>query len=227
MPTVADIAEILASRDLKRFVGLKEDLFFEAKRARPYDLETARGRYELLKDASSFANASGGYLIMGLATEPVAAENTDQVISLDLLSTDHFLASKIEGVLKTHVCPVPRELVVGWLESGESPTLGVGYVYVPPQDETLKPFLMGGVLVDDEEVGAIVFGLVVRKGSSAEGVSIQTLQGWIKRGRASLEARIANIENGMAILLQNAKTTPTVPQKSLKEKLDEIARDDS
>jgi hypothetical protein len=227
VPSLAEIAEIVSSRELRHFVGLKEDLFFEAKRARPYDLDTAKGRYELVKDVSAFANAGGGYLVMGLTTETILAENTDEVAGLDLLRYEDFPAGQIRGVLRELLFPRERDFEIRWVESIESTALGVGYVYVPPQDEARKPYLMGGILVEGQEVGEIIFGMAIRSGSSAEPVSLRTLQGWVNRGRASLEARIANIENGIAILLQNTKSEMARPGKTLKEKFDEIAGNDS
>ena len=69
MRTIESIAQLLATRNLSEFVGLKEDQWFDAKKAPAYDLATAPGRFELAKDVSSFANASGGHLFLGLTAE--------------------------------------------------------------------------------------------------------------------------------------------------------------
>jgi hypothetical protein len=56
-------ARIIASGALGELVGLEEAVDFEAK-SELYDLDTPGGRYELAKDVSAFANASGGCLVI-------------------------------------------------------------------------------------------------------------------------------------------------------------------
>src|SRR5262245_1703642 len=85
MPTIETVAAILAERNLAALQGLREDQWFDAKRAPAYDLMTSAGRFELAKDVSSFANAEGGHIVIGLTTAVVPDEQTEQVNGLELL----------------------------------------------------------------------------------------------------------------------------------------------
>jgi len=68
MSTTDDIAEILKNRKLDALKGLRENQWFDAKRAAGYNLVIAAGRFELAKDVSALANAEGGHILVGLTT---------------------------------------------------------------------------------------------------------------------------------------------------------------
>jgi hypothetical protein len=52
MPTIDALAAILTARNLAALQDLKEDQWFDAKRAAGYDLTIEAGRFELAKDVS-------------------------------------------------------------------------------------------------------------------------------------------------------------------------------
>ena len=70
--SLKSIKTILDTRQFAALIGLDEDTWLEAKGRNPYDFTTPAGRYELAKDASAFANAEGGILLVGLTTAPAA-----------------------------------------------------------------------------------------------------------------------------------------------------------
>src|SRR5207244_2725189 len=125
------IAAILTARNLAGLQGLKEDQWFDAKRAPSYDLTTPGGRFELAKDVSSFANAEGGYIIIGLTTAEVPEEQTEQVNGFDLLAENSFNAQAIQGVLAEYLYPRVQGLQVSWVEGVDSAGLGVGVISIP------------------------------------------------------------------------------------------------
>lgn len=67
--TLKTLKEIQQTRDLEKFIGWKEDQFFEAKESRGYNLDEQKDRVELTKDVSAFANSQGGILVVGIVTE--------------------------------------------------------------------------------------------------------------------------------------------------------------
>lgn len=101
MPTIDEIQHILHLRELNSFIGLREDLHFDAKSI-AYDLGTSVGRWDLAKDASAMANAEGGFIIVGLNSEPIPEEQTDRVTQVALLPQANFNVPQIEGVLTDH-----------------------------------------------------------------------------------------------------------------------------
>lgn len=82
---------MLAHRRFSALIGRNEDLWFEAKQNHEFDFAgNVRHRFELSKDVSALANSQGGFLLIGLRTEPVAEEHTDRVTELDLLPAADF-----------------------------------------------------------------------------------------------------------------------------------------
>jgi hypothetical protein len=80
-----EIESILDKRAFAKFVGLREGIIFEAKRAQAYDLSLPEQRYELARDVSALANSQGGWIVLGLATVQNPSEASDEVARLDLL----------------------------------------------------------------------------------------------------------------------------------------------
>src|SRR5260370_7463298 len=78
----ADIRQILENNAYNTLIGRIEDEWLEAKGLNPYDLDSPAGRYELAKDASAFANNSGGFIIIGLTTEVNQAQQTETITAI-------------------------------------------------------------------------------------------------------------------------------------------------
>ena len=170
MTTLEAVAALLTARNLSGFLGLKEDEWFDAKGATPYDLNSPQGRMELAKDVSSFANAGGGYIVCGLSTTSVPEEQTDQVDALALIPQISFNASGIQGVLKEYLYPKISYLQVKWVEDADSSGLGVGAIFVPSQSSDNRFVLMKQVLDGDTALPQTVFGLAVRRGGSSKSI---------------------------------------------------------
>ena len=64
----ASVKQIIERHAYNSLIGLKEDQWLEVKGSAPYNLATPAGRYELAKDATAFANGTGGFIIVGLET---------------------------------------------------------------------------------------------------------------------------------------------------------------
>jgi len=110
----AAVRDVLLSGDLERFKGMREGPYFEAKGKVPDDLATPDGRHELAKDVSAFADADGGHIVIGLTTQRVPDEKTDEVETLDLVPNGESLIGPIQGVLKQYVYPPIRDLQIEW-----------------------------------------------------------------------------------------------------------------
>ena len=93
------IKKIIETKELDQLIGLREGLYFDAKEKNGYNLDTSNGRYELAKDVSSFANAAGGLLMIGLNTEPLIGQKTEKVRALIYsLNATSLLANIMESL---------------------------------------------------------------------------------------------------------------------------------
>src|SRR5688500_9475154 len=70
MPTLSptEVLEALATRQVGTIIGTSEHDTVECKSA-PYRLGEDRQRIELAKDVSGLANADGGLILIGVATQ--------------------------------------------------------------------------------------------------------------------------------------------------------------
>jgi hypothetical protein len=194
MPTVETIAAILTAGNLAGLQGLKEDQWFDAKRAPSYDLTTPGGRFELAKDVSSFANAEGGYIIIGLTTAEVPEEQTEQVNGFDLLAEDSFNGQAIQGVLAEYLYPRVQGLQVSWVEGVDSAGLGVGVISIPQMATDKRFVLMNKVLDAQTALPQIAFGIAVRRGSNSIPFTVDQLHRICQEGRSSVPERLTRIE---------------------------------
>lgn len=194
MPTIDALAAILTARNLAALQGLKEDQWFDAKRAPGYDLATPAGRFELAKDVSSFANAEGGHIIVGLTTAVVPEEQTEQVNGLELLPQAAFNIGTIDGLLGEYLHPRVQGLNVAWVEDAASAGQGVGVILIPPMDHDKRFVLMKRVLDADTPLPQIVFGIAVRRGSNSIPLTVEQLHRICQEGRSSVPERLARIE---------------------------------
>ncbi len=157
MSTIEDVQQILATRQLSSFIDRKEDVWFDAKAAH-YDLASAAGRWELAKDVSAFSNAEGGFVVIGLHTEPVLEEHTDRVTGLTLLAEATFNVVRVRGVLQEYLYPAVHGLEISWVEDVAGGGQGVGVIYVPEQERERRLTLMKQVIDEGTELRRFVFG---------------------------------------------------------------------
>ena len=130
--------ELLRLGAAAALVGLPESSWLEAKTV--YPLETQDQKLEFAKDVTAFANAAGGLIVIGASTEKVRGGDVIKAIrAFELRRMD---PRRLRAILGAWVFP-PLEGV----EIERVPLhgdRGVGYVWVPPQPEQLKPFLLRG-----------------------------------------------------------------------------------
>lgn len=194
MPAIDAVAQLLATRNLAGFVGLKEDQWFDAKRAPGYDLGTSAGRFELAKDVSSFANADGGHIIVGLTTSDVPDEQTEEVNGLELIVEGAFNVGAIQGVLNEYLHPRLQGLTINWVEDVAGGGHGVGIIRIPPMDHDKRFVLMKQVVDGETRLPQIVFGIAVRRGSNSIPLTVEQLYRICQEGRSSVPERLTRIE---------------------------------
>jgi hypothetical protein len=206
------ITDILASGDFAQFIGMAEDAVLEMKRQH-YDLATAAAdRYELAKDVSALANSGGGYILIGLATQKEPERQIDVVNALNLIAAASFPIPQCEGMIDTHVYPRIEGLAVTWRQANGT-TDGLGVIYVPPQREDLKPFIISKVVEDGAYLREIVIGYAERANNANDPLTPRQLYDAMKKGRDSHSRRLTRMEGILERLLevQENATRPTQP----------------
>ena len=190
----AHIKSILESGEFDSFVGLLEDLEFEAKNSTPYDLDTEKDRYELAKDVSALANSDGGYIVIGLHDEPHPDKSTGSVRALDLFEESALNVGRITGVIKEYVYPAIKGLEVRWVPANADKTRGLSYICVPRQSEDKKMFVIARVFEDSERQKGIVVGIARRVGSGNTPMTPHDVYRLIRRGSDPQGQQLTRIE---------------------------------
>lgn len=220
------IEKILIDGDLTKLIGMPEGLWFEAKRKDAYDLNSENYRIELSKDVSSFANAEGGFIVIGLCAERSKNKHVEVVNSFDLVSQKIFEESRsqYEGIVKDYIHPRLDNLEIKWIKHSDSSD-GIFYIYIPPQNQNNKYFLMRKVIIDNSVLKQKTFGIAIRKKDASDPLKIEDLHKKVQRGISSTSERLIAIEDKIDVLIEMKEkhATPTIsPFDQLKNRIDEI-----
>lgn len=221
---IDEVRLILQNRDLSKFKGRKEDLWFEAKESRQYDFSSPQGKYELAKDVSAFANSDGGYLVIGLKTRHLQQERTDEVEELDLIQQDDFDINYYKDIIRKHISRLPVYEIF-WVEDISQRGRGVGYIYVPPQDSNQKYFLISGIVEDNEKLSGILYGIVQRAGSDNIPFEKERLHNLMQNGKSEASERLGRIEQLIIGFIERVDRgkEPSTEDEILKARITDIA----
>jgi hypothetical protein len=104
---VAGIQNILAHGAFDELTGALENEFFDVK-SDPWDLNLERGKLDLAKDVSSFANWRGGIIVVGAASAPAATYQRNEVQEIRPLPAMLTPTDRYSHVIREWVYPVPE-----------------------------------------------------------------------------------------------------------------------
>jgi predicted HTH transcriptional regulator len=185
-------AEIVERGSFEDLIGVREGLHLEAK-SEAYDLDAASARYELAKDVSAFANAEGGYLLIGIRTARSENEPTDLVDDVCGIGAIPFEPGKIIGVLNTLIYPRLKGLDVRIVPDSKK-GVNIGVVGIPQQDPDLKPFIVLNVVEDTETLKETIISFAQRKDDANEPWDSHRIHQVMRNGMNTVGQRLAKIE---------------------------------
>ena len=179
--SLAAAREALGAAEPEKLLGLAECAWLDVKSG-VYDLDSAYGEEELLKDVAAFANArEGGLLLVGFATRVEDGQEViDRVrpVPRERVDLDRYRK------LLDRIVPVPLHVRVDWADCGQGK--GILVVDVAAQPPACLRFLVPGRArtgKDSRQAGA----LPVRDGDRTRWLSVSDLQrllatGWSQNG---------------------------------------------
>ncbi|MFZ1977622.1 MAG: ATP-binding protein [Bacteroidota bacterium] len=198
--TYAEIKNEIDAANFDVLIGLIEDEHFEAKSGK-YDFSNDSGKLELAKDVSSFANRSGGIIVIGAKTSDNPAFFGRRVDALSLTTCDLINESDYHNVIKTWIYPRPDNIQIAWVPSTQDSQRGLFYILIPNQLENLRPFLITKDVdpATNRKRKEILFGCVERLSHASDPLDIRALHSMLSLGRQDrwkeqLENRLASIE---------------------------------
>ncbi|HEY9165077.1 MAG TPA: hypothetical protein VIS48_02835 [Candidatus Kryptonia bacterium] len=166
-------------------IGMIEDEHFDAKSGK-YDFSREAGKQELAKDVSSFANRSGGIIVIGAKTkDDNPAFFGRRVESISLLPTSTINPTDYHNVMKEWIYPIPERIEADWALSKSDPTRGLFYIFIPAQPEDPRPFLITKDVdpATNLKRKEILFGYVERVSHSSNPASAKTIHTTLRHGR--------------------------------------------
>jgi hypothetical protein len=137
-----------------------------------------------------------GYVLIGLATKPAAVRAGEEVAELRQIDRALFDSDQHRKILSKWLYPQPRDLEVKWVQSGKDQEKGIGVIFVPPQSERSKPFLITRTLGDKKSTELLI-GYVERRIDATEVRSVMEIHHALRTGlnlERELLGRIENIE---------------------------------
>jgi predicted HTH transcriptional regulator len=198
-----EIQGILSSGSFEELKGTLENEFFEAK-AEAWDLDSERGKLDLAKDVSSLANWRGGIIIIGATTAPSATYQRNEIQEIHPLQISLAPTDRYSHVVREWIYPVPEGIEFRWHQVRTEPDRGLIGVYVPNQNDELRPFLIAHYIGEaGKRIDAIV-GLVQRLGATTKTTPVEELHTFLREGRRldeihqKLDTIITKIEVGAA-----------------------------
>jgi hypothetical protein len=189
-----DLKNIVATRDFHRLVGEIEGQFFDVK-SQPYRFDVGiDAKREFAKDVAAFANANGGYIFIGFATKPAVLRAGEEVSELRAIDKTMFDPDRHRKLLGEWLYPQPGDIDIDWVEIGKGK--GIGLVFVPPQNERSKPFLITRTMGDTKSTEVLI-GYAERRVDRTDVRNIVEIHHALRTGinlEHELLGRIANIE---------------------------------
>jgi hypothetical protein len=177
------IRELVRSGHSDRLVGMPESNCFEAKSS-AYEMKNkndASWKVELAQDAARFANSEeGGVLIIGATTKRRGPD--DVVTKISPIPADSARVQSYRKILDDRIHPP----IAGILAEA-TPYHGgeILAIYVPPQREEYKPFLVQGGVLEGKYEGTMI-SIVRRRGEESVPITAREIHAMLVAGRALL-----------------------------------------
>jgi hypothetical protein len=163
MPLDLDnLKEVVGTRGFERLVGEVENQFFDAK-SQPYQFDSGMdAKREFAKDVAAFANATGGYILIGFATKRAVVRAGEEIVEPRPIDQTLFDSDRYRKVLEEWLFPQPEAIGINWVQFGGDKAKGIGVIFVPPQSDLSKPFLITRAMGDKKSTELLI-GYVERR----------------------------------------------------------------
>jgi predicted HTH transcriptional regulator len=123
---------ITDASDFERLIGEIENEWFDCK-SQPYQIERDSAKRELAKDVSSFANARGGYIFIGVRTKTRPLRSGDEVEIIRSFAQSLVNTNQYHDIINNWVYPEIENVKVEWKSSKNDSSQGIVIITIPQQ----------------------------------------------------------------------------------------------
>jgi hypothetical protein len=181
--TREQIAEIIMEGEFDKLIGLAENEWLECK-GKQYQTQHDQGILELAKDVVSFANATGGFLLLGIKTERSTDQQVDVIRHVRPFDSTLVNCKQYADLLRSWIYPEVGGLKIDWTQrKGPAGKRGIVVIEIPRQREDRKPFLIVRHVEVTGKRTEIVFGFAERKGAASVPTGVAELHQLLRDGR--------------------------------------------
>jgi len=213
-----DISDIISKLAWNELVGQIEGDFIDCKR-QIYDLSLDAQKVELAKDATSFANASGGFIIIGIETQKSQTHFSDEIVALNPFEVANiFDPNQHYSILNAWVYPKLENVRIEWRPEREGANRGFGIIVVPPQPDTKRPFLISKTILSSGKRVDILVGYAERKRDTSEPATLVELHAFLRDGM-NFQRNISNQLAEIASRLPAGREAPHLPAEEITERV--------
>jgi hypothetical protein len=194
-PNKKELQSIIDATAFEALIGHYENQWFDCK-SQPYSLTEPRGKRELAKDVSSFANTQGGFIFIGLKTISDQKHLGDRVDSIRPIEAHRIDREQLLSICHDWIFPIIDGLDVLWIALDGEEQKGIAVIVIPEQSTGTKPFLIKNVLDGDKQI-EIMFGYAERRGESSLSLDLIKIQSLMTHGlnfQQSIERRFDVLE---------------------------------
>ena len=210
----SEFQSIIDSGDFDLLKGKIESEWLDCKRE-IYLLDEDKGKRELAKDVSSFANSDeGGFILIGVGTEKNDQSQVDTIVRIRPFPENKVNIEQYHSVIKEWVFPAV-DVKVEWKNYKQS-NKGILIITVPPQSEGQKPFLISRTIEDSGKRTEILFGFVERKRANSIPKKMIELH-QIFRDGMHYQTNIGKRFDDLYALVQGLNLPKIIPKKSNKQ----------
>src|ERR1017187_1896534 len=200
--TLENLASVVSGAKFDELIGEVEGQFFDAK-SQPYKFgDGLDAKREFAKDVASFANAQGGYIIVGLTTKISSVNSGEEIEGVHPIPTTLLNIDQHIKLLKEWLYPQPVGVQITCVPFGAEPEKGILVVFVPLQNDRSKPFLITKTLTDKKSTDVFI-GYVERRLDFIEARTVVELHQAIRMGFSVERELLARIDKLEALMMEN------------------------
>jgi hypothetical protein len=208
--TKEQLEAAITSGNFDALVGTSETAWLECK-GQPYLIDNDEAKRELAKDASAFANASGGRILIGVRTKSSATHFGDEIEEIRPFLQGLVNVTRYINVLESWVYPVISGLTIVWVPTHTDATKGVVVVTVPPQSPSSKPYLVTRTY-DGAKHSETLLGYAERKGDTNKPLGAAELHSALRAG-LNYDSLVSARFDALEALVKIPPPNPQVEQK--------------
>lgn len=214
------ILTIIRAGKFDELVGVVEGDKLECKGS-PYRLDDEHERFELAKDVTSFANAHGGVILLGVQPVKYDTLSTDIVRKIGTFSNSQVNTSQYRDVLKEWIYPSLQKLEIEWFPSARNIDEGIVAIIIGDQDQLWRPFVITRTVESSGKTPTVLFGYAERSLDRSAPTGIQQLHLLLRDGlRFGTSLSLQPLPPTIPVLTESRSSAPPASPREKPSSLD-------